>query len=169
MKKNLIIFMLFMFASVLGSAQESNSTLGLIERRALKKFQENRYPNLLKELNTAAGYTVTVEVKWESICRPGQSELYDHDDYWVRVYFTTLKKAFEQITVDAEGKKQLSSKLKKVIIHYDASTEFSGTYKDGLAWDNGVFTMNLPPYTNVTDPQVDDRANKIQLFIESRL
>jgi hypothetical protein len=39
--------------------------MGLAERRAIKAFQENKYPKLKAELDAAAGFEVLPAVDWD--------------------------------------------------------------------------------------------------------
>ena len=43
--------------------------MGLTERRAIKAFQENKYPKLKAEMDTAAGFDVPVVVDWDTIIK----------------------------------------------------------------------------------------------------
>lgn len=139
----------------------------LAERRAITAYQEGPYVEQLKAIQAAAGFEVPVDVQWNSIALPDQSQNYTQDGFWKQVYFTPLEKAFASVAVDDMGKQALKAKLSKVVVRYDEATAPSSNYPEGVAFDGGVLSLNFKPYTNVDD--VDARAEAIQKALEAKL
>ena len=88
--------------------------MDLKQRRALKAFQENSYPELLKRIHEAAGFEVDVQVDWETICEPQSDHLYE--ECWTNVYFVPLAAALGEICKDDMGKEALKEQLKTIHI-----------------------------------------------------
>ncbi|MGL4631456.1 MAG: hypothetical protein ACRCVT_09650 [Leadbetterella sp.] len=167
--KSIIYLVFTTFLSTMAMAQEKGSGFGLTERRAAKKFEDSRYPELLKRIQDAAGFAVPVEIKWETIAKPGMSEFYDKDEFWVSIYFIPLEKSFSAIAVDQDGKAGLKKSLKKIVIDYNEKTAPSSAYEDGLKFENGVLSINFEPYTNATEAHEGYRAKAIEVLVSSKL
>lgn len=136
--------------------------MGLIEKRAIKNFQDNNYPALVNEINQAAGFEVPIEVKWDSLAKTDYAHLYDEG--FTKVYFNTLAQAFKEITIDDLGKDALKETLKKVIIKND-----NGYYSPGYAFSfaNGELTFDHDPVTNVDD--INDRVKALVKLLSSNM
>lgn len=136
--------------------------MGLAERRAAKEFEENKFPDLQKKVQEAAGFKLPIEVDWESIAENDYAHMYE--EAWTKVYFTPLIDAFKGITVDQMGKDALKEALKKVVIknrggHYSAPSCYE--------FANGVLTFDHQPVSNVDD--VNSRAEELRKLLESKL
>lgn len=131
--------------------------MGLVERRALKAFQEGRYPTLKKEMDEVAGFEVDVQVAWDTLVVDDYAHLYEEG--WTKVYFTPVCEAFKEICIDDMGKEALREGLKKVIIRHSGSNEFS--------FASGVLTVDYWPVTNIDDWM--DRKRQIQKALEKGL
>jgi hypothetical protein len=170
--KNLILSLLLASATlspVMGqeAAASATASLGLAERRGLKDYQEKILPDLKKKLDEAAGFEVTLEVAWETIARPGESQNYSAPDYWTNIYFAPLTDALKSIAKDDDGKAALKAKLKKVVIKHDAASAPASNYANGLSFENGELKINWTPYTNAGD--IQDRAKAIVGLMEPKL
>ena len=139
----------------------------LTERRAITAYEQGAYAGLLKDIQTAAGFAVPVEVNWASIALPGQSESYGNEDFWTKIYFVPLKTALAAVASDDMGKQAVKEKLKKIVIHYDAATAPGSAYGNRVSFKNGTLTLNFAPYTNPSD--LEPRAKAIQKELESSL
>ncbi|MDR3087515.1 MAG: hypothetical protein LBU45_06140, partial [Azoarcus sp.] len=64
----------------------------LAERRAIAAYESGPYATHLKDIQAAAGFAVPVEVKWETIAKPGEANSYSADAYWTNIFFVPLKK-----------------------------------------------------------------------------
>ncbi len=136
--------------------------MGLAERRAAKEFETNKFPDLKKQVGSAAGFDVPIEVDWESLAVNDYAHMYD--EAWTKVYFTPLVDAFKNITIDKMGKEALKGALKKIVLknrggHYSAP----GCYD----FANGVLTVDHEPVSNVDD--VNSRATELQKMLEAKL
>ena len=143
------------------------STLTLPQRRAIKEYQDTKYTAEQKDIETAAGFSVPVEVKWGAIAKPGEAESYLQDDYWTNIFFVPLTKALKQVTADEMGAKALKDKLKKIVITYDKDTAPVSTYDKGVTFDGGTLTINFEPFSNSGD--IDARVKSIADGLSAKL
>ncbi|WMD21575.1 hypothetical protein RAS12_04150 [Achromobacter seleniivolatilans] len=140
---------------------------GLAERRAIAAYQETTFPAQLKAVQTAAGYAVPVEVKWDTLAVAGKADRYKEDGYATNIYFVPLTEALRRITVDEMGKKALKDKLANIVVLYDEATAPSSAYANGLKFEGGTLTINFAPDINADD--IKPRAEAIQKLLESKL
>lgn len=131
--------------------------MGLAERRGVKNFQDNRYPDLKQQIDQAAGFPVDVEVHWDSLGEEDYAHMYEEG--FTKVYFKPLIEALKEITVDDLGKEALKDGLKKVIIKNTGSYDFS--------FKGGALTIDYNPVTNMDDWL--DRKERIQKALEKGL
>jgi hypothetical protein len=135
--------------------------MGLPEKRALKEFQDNRYPELKKKLEELAGFPVELEVDWESLAVDEYGHLYN--DAFDKVYFQPVIAALQKITGDDMGKEAIKEGLKKIVMQNK-----SGNYSpDGLKFDGGVLMMDHQPTSNIE--YVEDRAKRVFELFEKGL
>ncbi len=163
--KILIASIFIIVAATEGFPQEKQ--LGLADRRALKKYQDEKLPALKKAINEAAGFSVELDIKWENIARPGEGERYNDDDYWTNIYFVPLANALKSIAADEMGKKALKAGLKKVVIDFDEKTAPATNYPNGLKLEDKTLYMNFTPFTNTAD--IKEREKAIKELLESKL
>jgi hypothetical protein len=135
--------------------------MGLAERRAIKSFQDTKFPELKKSIDAAAGFPVDVEVKWETIAPEGQSHLYDES--WPKLYFVPVTDAFTSICRDEMGKEALKGALKKIVIQ-NTKDNYSSSY--WCEFDGGTLTLEQS-LSNVDD--VKDRTDALVTLLESKL
>jgi hypothetical protein len=135
--------------------------MGLAERRATKEFQDNHLPALQKEIEQAAGFPLTVDVKWESLATPDQAHLYE--ECWEKVYFTPLLKALRALGRDDMGKEALKG-VKKVVIENEREI-FSG--ESWARFDQGVLHLDHKPTTNVDS--IGERTDGLVKLLENAL
>ncbi len=134
--------------------------MGLAERKAVKLFQDNRFPALKKEIDEAAGFEVPIEVNWDSLAKSDYAHVYDAA--FTGVYFTPLIAALKAIAADDMGREALRG-MKKVIL-----CAVQGGYgEDAIQFADGVLTIDHDPVTNVND--VTLRAEVIQKKLEAGL
>ena len=143
------------------------STLALPQRRAIKQYQDTKFPAEQKEIEGAAGFSVPLDVKWGAIAKPGDAESYLQDDYWTNIFFVPLTKALKQVTADEMGAKALKDKLKKIVITYDKDTAPVSVYDKGVTFDGGTLTINFEPFSNSGD--IDARVKSIVNGISAKL
>jgi hypothetical protein len=135
----------------------------LAERRAIAAYQQGTFVTYQKQIQAAAGFALPLNVKWETIAKPGEAEYYGKDEYWTKVYFIPLKDALSAVASDAMGKQALTAKLKSVVIQYVENGGSGATFKDG------VLTLNYQPYANVDETPIKDRTKQIQTVLENAL
>ena len=131
--------------------------MGLAERRASKAFQDENYPALKQEIDTAAHKNVLVEVDWDSLAVEDYSANYQ--EWWPKVFFMPLIEAFKSIAFDDMGREALASGLKKVVIRNSGSSE--ATFQDG------VLTLDYSSISNVD--YWEDRKNTWLKLLEKGL
>lgn len=144
------------------SLNKKSSKMGLLEKRAVKAFQEGAYVNLTKEINDIAGYTVPFEVDWDSLAVADYTHLYDEG--FTKVYFTPVINAFKEITIDDLGKEALKETVKKIVIKNDSDIYYA---EKAFAFDNGVLTIAHAPFTNIGD--IDDRTKALVKLLSSKM
>jgi hypothetical protein len=125
--------------------------LGLAERRAIAAFQADRWPTIEAAIHRAAGFAVPVQVEWTQIAIPGQAERYNRPDYFGNTIFDPLVAALTDITKDAMGKDALRAKLTRILIRFDRDSAPLSNYPNGLAFENGVLSINWEPGVNIND------------------
>jgi hypothetical protein len=147
----------------------AQDTLGLAERRAIKEYQDTKFPEIKKGIETAAGFAVPIEVNWEQIAKPGQANAYKEDIYWGTTIFKPLTKGLASVAADKMGKEALKAKLKKIVIIHNEKTAPSANFPNGLTFAAGVLTINWTPYANTDETFVVERTKAIKDLIESKL
>jgi hypothetical protein len=166
MKTIAFLLLLSTLGSPLLVSAEDAARLGLAERRAIKQYQETKWPELKKAIETAAGFEVPVEVKWDMIAQPGEADRYSEAGYWTDIFFTPLIEALKSITADQEGKDSLKKNVKQIVVMGDRKAP-TGDYASGVALSGGVLTINFRPWTNSDD--IKDRTAAIQKTLEKAL
>lgn len=131
--------------------------MGLAERRGVKNFEDNKYPELKRRLDEAAGFEVSLEVDWSSLGVEDYAHLYD--EAFTKVYFEPLIAAFQAITVDDMGREALRDGLKKVVIRDTGSKE--------LSFENGTLTVDHHPVSNID--YWEERRDTLQKALEKGL
>ena len=136
--------------------------MGLAERRATKEFETKWFPHYLAHIQSAAGFTVPVEVAWEQLAKEGEAHLYE--DCWGKVYFQPLIDALKSVARDDMGKDALKAGLKKIRIQNTTGNY----YGDGMpSFTDGVLLLEHEPHTNVDN--IDERATSITKALEKGL
>jgi hypothetical protein len=125
--------------------------MGLAERRAIKEYQDTRYPELKKKNDAAAGFDVPMEIHWDKIAIEGEADRYNDDYHLTDTFFTPLIEALGRVAGDTMGKETLKDGLKKVVITYDPQTATASNYEKGWPFENGVLTINYQPGANSAD------------------
>jgi hypothetical protein len=141
--------------------------MGLAERRAVSEYQEKTLPGLVQRINTAVGFEPTLEVRWNEIALPGDSERYNTPEYWTNIYFIPLIDALTNVARDDEGKKALKGKLKSIVIRFDPDSAPASNYVNGVRFENGVLEINYRPWSNADD--IEPRAKAIVGVMEPKL
>jgi hypothetical protein len=167
MRKHFARSLIVALVTSVGVVSSAMAEPSLTERRAITTYEQGAYAGLLKEIQTAAGFAVPVEVNWASIALPDQSASYGNEDFWTNIFFVPLKTGLAAVASDDIGKQAVKAKLKKIVIHYDAATAPSSAYANGISFKNGTLTLNFAPYTNAGD--IEPRANAIQKALEAGL
>jgi hypothetical protein len=127
--------------------------MGLVEKRAIKNFQDTKFVELEKEINTLAGYPIEFQVAWDELAAPDYADSYV--EYFTNVYFQPIIDSFKVIAVDDMGKEGLKEILKKIYIKNDGTvTSEVRAYN----FEDGVLTVNHDPVVNAY--RVDDNMAK---------
>jgi hypothetical protein len=113
--------------------------MGLAERRVAKEFRDQIFPQWKQKIDTAAGWSVPVEIDWDSLQSPNESQLYR--DAWPQVYFEPLVDALKEITVDDLGREAVRDKLQTIMIRHSGNK--------GGSFSGGRLMIDFPPTTNI--------------------
>lgn len=138
-----------------------------MERDAITAYQQTVFVEQLRDIHESAGFTVPIEVDWESIALPGQAAHYAAEDYWTNVYFVPLAEALEMLTSYDQGRQAVQGKLKRVVIRYDANQVSTGDYHSKVALESGVLNINFKPASAAE--QIEERTEAIQSSLETLL
>jgi hypothetical protein len=131
--------------------------MGLAERRAVKAFQDTKYPKIKQEIDAVAGFAVTLDVQWDTLAAEGYAEYYE--DAFPKVFFRPLIEALKGVCVDDLGKEALQAGLKKVIIADNGGNEVS--FQFGTLSISYYAVANLDYWT--------ERKTEIQTILEKGL
>ncbi len=136
--------------------------MGLLEKRAVKDFQDNLYPSIVTQINTIAGFDLEIEVQWETIAIVEYSHMYEEG--FTKVFFTPIIEALKEITSDDLGKEALKETLKKIIItnkndNYSVPRAFS--------FSDNILTIDHQPFTNMDN--VEERISELITFLMSQM
>jgi hypothetical protein len=136
--------------------------MGLVEKRAIKNFQDTKFVELEKEINTIAGYPITFEVEWDTLAAADYADRYE--EYFTNVYFQPIINAFKEIAVDDMGKEALKEALQKIHIKNDGTvTSEVRAYQ----FEGGVLTVNHDPVVNAH--HVDYRSKKLVEVLSAKM
>jgi len=137
--------------------------MGLIEKRAIKNFQDTKFIELEKEINTIAGYPIEFQVEWDTLAAADYADMYV--EYFTNVYFQPIIDAFKAITVDDMGKEALKEILQKIYIKNDGTVT---SEVRAYSFEGGVLTVNHDPVVNAY--RVDDNmAKKLTELLSSKM
>jgi len=136
--------------------------MGLAERRAIKAFQDEQYPELKKAIDKIVGFDVKIDVQWDSLAEENMAHLYA--EAFPKVYFSPLIEALRAIAADKMGKDALKASLKSIVI-CNVAHNYSANY--AIAFENGVLKIDHEPVTNVDD--VEERRSAIVALLEKSL
>jgi len=136
--------------------------MGLLEKRALKTFQEGTYQSLTNEINTLAGFPLELDVKWETLALDEKSHLYE--EAFTKVYFTPLIDALKEIAADDMGKEALKEILKKVVVKNEVGNCYGSTC---YAFSGGVLTIDHMPFGNIDN--VSERSEELTKLLMQNL
>lgn len=135
--------------------------MGLAERRAAEQYKNDEYPEWKRKLDEAAGFELSIEVKWDELAVDDYANSYSQ--FFPKVYFEPLQRALAAVAIDDMGKQALKASLKSIVVRN--SNEYSNY--SGFKFANGILTIDHKPSYNIGD--VDDRAKGIQKLLESAL
>lgn len=135
--------------------------MGLAERRGVKEFQDNHFPALKQAMDDAAGFTVELEVNWDSIATEDYAHMYN--EAFKKVFFDSVTGAFQDICQDDMGREALKEGLKKVVF-----SNLTGMYgASAVKFEDGVLTVDHHPVTNIDD--VEERKKAVVAALEKAL
>lgn len=136
--------------------------MGLAEKRAITGIQQNEWPKMQKEIETAAGYAVTVQVDWDLLSVADSAHLYQEGIR--KVFVEPVVNSFKSICSDDMGKKALQASLQKILF-----TNSRDIYspESGITFSAGELRIDHSPVANMDD--VDARTQYIQSMLEKAL
>ena len=156
-----------LITSIFATASFASADVGLAERRAIKDFQDTKFQQVEKDIDAAAGFDVPVKVDWDKLARPGQSDVYKEDSYFMNPIFLPLVDSLKNITKDEMGKTALKSALKQIVVTYDEATAPASNYANGVTFEGGQLTINFQPYTNADGPGETNYKDRVKAIVET--
>ena len=132
--------------------------MGLQERRALKKFEEETFPKLQARINEAAGFEVPIAVKWDTLAEENYGHLYE--EAFDKVFFKPLLGAIKGVCIDDMGRDALRDGLKNVKIQGGSSD---------VSFAKGVLSLSFNPVANLDEGSITERTQTIQTLLEKSL
>jgi hypothetical protein len=134
----------------------------LAERRVATDFEANHYPPLKARIEEAAGYSVPIEVKWETLTAPGESHLWA--EAWPQVYFEPLIAGLKHVCRDEMGREAVREQLRKIVVQNVKGCVYGSCW---ASFAEGVLTLDHEPVTNIGDG--NDRSSGLIRVLESAL
>ena len=136
--------------------------MGLKEKRAIKDFEEKQFPELRQRVLDALGFDVEIEVKWDSIAKNLNLDIYE--EALTNVYFEPVIQSFQEICSDDMGKEALQDILKKIVFQ-DENDIYSASL--WMKLEDGVLTLDHESCVNYGN--VDDRKSYLTSMFEQVL
>jgi hypothetical protein len=136
--------------------------VGLAERRAAKEFQTDELPKLQTQLDEAAGFSVPLEIHWDTLSADGESRLYKES--WTVVYFEPLIAALKDVTRDDMGREALKEGLRRIVIQ---NNDGNGNSDYWARFEGNTLTLDHHPTENAGDTQ--GRTTRLIQVLESGL
>lgn len=131
--------------------------MGLAERRAIKKFEDETYPKLKAQIDSVAGFEVAVDVDWGTLAEDDYGHLYD--EALPKVFFKPVIEALREICIDEMGRQALEEGLKRVDIRWTGSKR--------MDFVDGVLTLDHSPVSNID--YWEERKKDLQSALERAL
>lgn len=122
--------------------------MGLAEGRVIDDFETNQLPALQNKVDEAAGFSLPIQAKWETLAPEGESHLYAES--WKDVYFEPLIAALQSVGADEMGREALKKGLHRVIIANTRGNYYSDKW---ATLEGNALTLDHEPITNVQDVQ----------------
>ena len=136
--------------------------MGLQEKRAMKEFQDNQFPELVAKINEAAASTMEIEVDWDSMSEDDHAHLFE--TAWPKVYFEPLIAALKKVCVDDMGREALREGVQKIVFCNRSDSHV----RDHFALEGGVLTIDHKPFSNI-DRGAADREQWIENVLNAAL
>lgn len=136
--------------------------MGLVEKRAIKSFQDTKFVELEKEINTIAGYPIEFQVEWDTLAAPDYADSYPEN--FTNIYFLPIIETFKFIAADELGKEALKEIVKKIHIKNDGTVT---SEVRAYSIDGGVLTVNHDPVVNAH--HVDYRTKKLTEVLSAKM
>ena len=136
--------------------------MGLLEKRALKTFQDDNYPKLTGEINTLAGYSIEFDVNWATLALDEYAHIYEES--FPKVYFIPLINAVKEISADEMGKEALKETLKKVVIKNEGGNVYGS---NAYSFNEGVLTIDHQPFSNIDN--ITERSMELSKLLMKNL
>jgi len=135
--------------------------MGLNERRAVREFQENRFPKLQQEIQAAAGFAVAIEVNWKQLAKEGHADSFERA--WTEIYFKPVLEGLRAVGRDELGKDALKASLKKVEFRNSR-----GTYSPqaAITFEAGELTID---HDLINIDYTEDRTKYLIEMLESSI
>jgi len=108
--------------------------MGLAEKRARKKFQQESFARCVDEVHKIVGHAVDFEVEWDAFLEMSPEKA---PSYWENTYLLPLIEALQKIAVDDIGQEALQEQLCKVKIRG------SNDHKLKVTWHEGLLVLNM--------------------------
>ena len=134
--------------------------MGLAERRAIKTFEDSKWPDLKKQIHDAAGSEVPIEVDWPSLAADGYAGGYDES--LPKIYFIPIIEAFKKVAFDDMGKEAVKNGVTKIVVQ-NKKPDYSSWWAE---LDGKVLTLDYQ-FCNVDS--INDRVDVLVKKLEEKL
>ena len=136
--------------------------MGLQEKRVVKTFQEEKFPDFKKQIEELTGENTSIEVDWEALTVDGTANFLEAG--LEKVYFISLIEGLKTIAIDDMGKEALQEAVTKIII---TNTNSVSLAKNAYKFENGALTVDHKPGTN--HDAIPDRIKALEELLSQNL
>ncbi len=137
--------------------------MGLAEKKALHDFQTTAWPEMLKRIQTAAGYNLEVVPLWDTLV-PHEKNAPKYTHFFEQFFVLPIENCFREFAKDDFTKSAVSSGIKKITLSNTKNNYYTTDWATvslpevNLEWDL---------WTNVD--RLDERVSTLKKAIEKAL
>lgn len=96
--------------------------MGLIEKKAVKEYQDTVLPGMINEAHALLGYALPIEYDWSTFPMDQGAGMYQPDSAFNRSFVGTFIEAVRTLGGDDLSKEAMKEGLKKVTFKWDGDT-----------------------------------------------
>jgi hypothetical protein len=138
--------------------------MGLAEKRVIKQYQDESFPQFQAELTALVGKEVPLDIRWDEFETEISSE--NLMEGIQNCYFKPVIEGLKPICADAMGKEALAGALKSITLQN--STKREDCPGEDISFTDGVLLIDQR-LQNYWDAFLEERVNAVTRAIESAL